>query len=467
MRRGEIAETRCDIDFHHPEYVGMVNRINSLTHTARIAEIISVPLSSGFAAGKDARSQPGDDSVPQIRPTQILADGEIDLSAAYGIAVESVADSAYLRSGEVLFNNTNSSSLVGKSAVFDLSLSAVCSNHVTRLSLREGIQPEFVAMVLNALQRRGFFARLCTNFNMQAGINSETLGNVRIPLPPYQERERLIAAMDAARAERRSKLAEAEGLLAGVDEYLREALGLAAAPAAGRRVFAVRQVDIGERMDAWFNNPRYDQLNARLDAMPVATAELGELLLSISSGATPSRNNQSLYADAGIRFLRILNIDNGEITETDLKYITDAVHNGELNRSQLAVDDVLMTITGRVGSAAVVQAEHLPANINQHIVRMRIDQTRCRPEFLSLWLNSKDGLELANRYVSGGTRAALDYQAIRKIRIPLPATLAEQDAIIGRVSAVRQQAATLRAEAETGWRAAGEWFEGEVLGHQR
>ena len=133
-------------------------------------------------------------------------------------------------------------------------------------------------------------------------------------------------------------------------------------------------------------------LNSRLDKADISTPNLGELLQSVSSGATPKRSDSSLYAQSGIRFLRILNVDDGEILDTDLKYITDEVHQGQLQRSQLADDDVLMTITGRVGSAAVVRDEHLPANINQHLVRMRIDTELCRPEFLSEWLNSPAGL---------------------------------------------------------------------------
>ena len=112
-----------------------------------------------------------------------------------------------------------------------------------------------------------------------------------------------------------------------------------------------------------------------------------DLLESIAGGATPRRSDDSLYADDGVRFFRILNVDDGEIVDQDLKYVTEAVHQGELSRSQLASGDVLMTITGRVGSAAVVGEEHLPANINQHIARLRINRERCRPEFLSEWLN--------------------------------------------------------------------------------
>ena len=159
------------------------------------------------------------------------------------------------------------------------------------------------------------------------------------------------------------------------------------------------------------------------------------------------RSDDSLYADSGIKFFRILNIDDGEIVDRELKYITEEVHEEYLSRSQLAHGDVLMTITGRVGSAAVAREEHLPANINQHIARLRVATARCRPEFLSEWLNCPAGQELSNRFVSGGTRAALDYGAIRGIRIPLP-NLPEQDRLLAAMDVARTERKVKLAEAD-------------------
>ena len=203
-----------------------------------------------------------------------------------------------------------------------------------------------------------------------------------------------------------------------------------------------------ERLDAWFNHPRYTLLNDRLDSAQVPTPHLREFLLSIAGGATPKRSDASLYTDSGVKFLRILNIDDGEIAERDLKYITDEVHQVDLARSQLVSGDVLMTITGRVGSAAVAHNEHLPANINQHIARLRVNTARCRPEFLSEWLNCSAGQELSNRFVSGGTRAALDYGAIRGIRIPLPEYLETQDRLLAAMDAARAERKAKLAEAD-------------------
>ena len=203
--------------------------------------------------------------------------------------------------------------------------------------------------------------------------------------------------------------------------------------------FAMKRGDAIDRLDTWFNHPRYEVTEARLEAASLHTPALGELLLSIAGGATPTRSDSTLYSDSGVKFLRIMNVEDGEINDRDLKYIADGVHRGELSRSKLSAGDVLVTITGRVGSAAVVSQELLPANINQHIARLRVDPKRCRPEFLSEWLNCPAGQELSNRPVSGGTRAALDYGSLRELRVPLPSSLDEQDRLLLAMRAARAE----------------------------
>ena len=224
------------------------------------------------------------------------------------------------------------------------------------------------------------------------------------------------------------------GIPTGPNTFFR----ISPAAAGSAQAFALKRGSTQGRLDARFHYD-HERLHSRLDLTPISTPKLAEVLLSIASGATPKRSDSSLYADSGVKFLRILNVEDGELLEKDTKYITDAVHEGDLRRSQLAAGDVLMTITGRVGSAAVVQDKHLPANINQHVVRLRVDTRRCRPEFLSAWLNCPTGLELSNLPVSGGTRAALDYGAIRNIRIPLPGSLQYQDELVHHMDTARAE----------------------------
>lgn len=146
--------------------------------------------------------------------------------------------------------------------------------------------------------------------------------------------------------------------------------------------------------------------------------EFGDVIESISGGATPLRANEEQYTDSGIKFLRIQNITPIGFDFSDVKYITETVHDNLLKRSQLAENDLLMTITGRIGTSAVVTESCLPANINQHIVRIRLKQG-VNPNFVAAYLNSPIGLLLSNRSVTGTTRLALDYESIKKIPIPI------------------------------------------------
>ena len=58
---------------------------------------------------------------------------------------------------------------------------------------------------------------------------------------------------------------------------------------------------------------------------------------------------------------------------SDAKFITLEVHNGMLKRSQLKKDDLVFTITGRIGSVAVVP-DNFEGNINQHSVKFHLKE---------------------------------------------------------------------------------------------
>lgn len=70
---------------------------------------------------------------------------------------------------------------------------------------------------------------------------------------------------------------------------------------------------------------------------------------------------------------------------------------------------------------------------------------------------------MSNRGVTGGTRVALDYNAIRAIEIPVP-SIAIQEQIVAEAHRRRDEARKLRAEAEQGWREAKAQFEAALLG---
>lgn len=137
-------------------------------------------MRSGFAAGRQDQAQGDEAAVPHLRPLNLNAWGELSISETKSVPASRVKEDDYLEQGEVLFNNTNSAEWVGKSTVFDLDTPCACSNHMTRISLNAGVEPHFVAALLNAFRGIGYFSALSTFFNNQAGINTSTLAALRM-----------------------------------------------------------------------------------------------------------------------------------------------------------------------------------------------------------------------------------------------------------------------------------------------
>ena len=107
------------------------------------------------------------------------------------------------------------------------------------------------------------------------------------------------------------------------------------------------------------------------------------------------------------------------LDDGDMVYIGKS-DDAELARSRLKANDVLLTITGvSYWKSAVVPSEYAGSNINQHSVRMTLRPGKLKPVFVSAFLNSRQGKMLSDQNITGGTRPALDYEAIKQFRIPL------------------------------------------------
>lgn len=187
------AKTRLDADFNSPRFEILRRAIErSSFHSADLRDLV-VSIRSGFAAGSKDQARDGVLSIPHLRPLNLNGYGELTLEGTKSVPRDNVSESELLKPGEVLFNNTNSAEWVGKTAVFDLNTDCVCSNHMTRLSVSSKIDSYYLAALLNALRGLGYFKALSTYFNNQAGINTATLGQLRIPVPPMDVQLRIAA----------------------------------------------------------------------------------------------------------------------------------------------------------------------------------------------------------------------------------------------------------------------------------
>ncbi len=393
--------------------------------------------------------------MPQIRPTQILPDGEIDLSDAYGIRIDDISIRDYLQNEEVLFNNTNSSAWVGKSAVFRETTPAVCSNHVTRLRVRKGIEPEFVAAVLNMLQEQQYFAHLATNFNNQAGINTATLASVRIPLPPPAQREELVLEIEAARAERKAKLVEADALLAGVDDFLLDVLGINLPSVDSRQVFAVGSQSVGKRVDPYFHLPKFARIQDALSE--IHSESLGSIAAFSKEIWRPENHDNPTF-----RYIEIstVNPKTGEAQFNEVP--TDKAPSRA--RMKVQADDIIVSLTRpNHGSIAYLGAEFEECVASTGFAIIRDVAFHVRRDYLWSVLRSQFSLDQMIQRASGGNYPAITETELGNITVPVP-SMETQEIIATEVQYRHQEARRLRGEAEAGWQAARRWFEAQLLG---
>lgn len=201
---------RVDADFHSPKFRAIREAIEHGIYPAEPLDELCCRFETGFAAGKQDQAFNYDLGAPHLRPLNLSIYGEISLEGTKFVPKVNLVKDDYCQKGEVLFNNTNSAELVGKSAVFDLDKPCACSNHMTRLGVREGISAEYLAALFNALRSTGYLGLLSTKFNNQAGINLDTLKPLLVPSPPEDIQKEIAAEAHRRRAEARHIRAEAE-----------------------------------------------------------------------------------------------------------------------------------------------------------------------------------------------------------------------------------------------------------------
>lgn len=173
----------------------------------------------------------------------------------------------------------------------------------------------------------------------------------------------------------------------------------------------------GGRFDAEFYRQEYMDLEEKIKSK--SPLKLMDFIISISSGATPDKKEAWKYytedKESGIPFLRVQNIKPDTTISNDFIYITKETHENMLKRSQVFENDLIITITGRLGTAAVAPKGFV-GNINQHSVVIKTKNLQTS-QALATFLNTSIGEKLNIRRATGGTRPALDYKALKSIPI--------------------------------------------------
>jgi restriction endonuclease S subunit len=104
-----------------------------------------------------------------------------------------------LKTNDIIFNNTNSSYLVGKSALFDEEGTFLYSNHLTRLRPnRRTVLPEWILFYLRYRWLHRDFERMCKKWINRAAISTEQLKNLEIPIKSLDIQKKVVEKVKSA-----------------------------------------------------------------------------------------------------------------------------------------------------------------------------------------------------------------------------------------------------------------------------
>ncbi len=155
---------------------------------------------------------------PVLRMNNISRTGQMDFTDLKFMDLPSSQYDRYLvRTGDVLFNRTNSVDLVGKTGVYRETKPVAYAGYLIRLRVNKESDPEFLSAYLNSAYSKKMLRGMCKSIIGMANINATEIQAMRTPHPPVElQREfaRRIAAVEKLKATQRAALAELDALFA-------------------------------------------------------------------------------------------------------------------------------------------------------------------------------------------------------------------------------------------------------------
>jgi type I restriction enzyme S subunit len=374
-------------------------------HTAVKLESVITEATSGFACGQRA-----DDGVIQLRMNNVTRRGELDWSSVLRVPSEMTdLESFALRSGDVLFNNTNSTELVGKTVYFDtFKEPVVFSNHFTRLrSDTTKLDPGYLALWLHKKFLDGLFAKICDRWVGQSAVRRSKLLGLEISLPLVTEQRQIATRL-------REQMAVIERARAAVQAQLDAAQILPSA--------LLRDIFTGHDTQSW---PR---------------KKIGEIAQVQSGYAFKS----DWFTDKGIRLLRNVNVAPGNTTWDDTAFLPEN-RRAEFPDYELHEGDIILSLDRPVVSGGLKLArltkQDLPALLLQRVGRFVL-KDGIDANFLHCFLQTAGFIRKITAHDQSLGVPHVSPKQIEEIEFPFP-TLAEQKKIAARLDTELTAARTL------------------------
>ena len=307
-------------------------------------------------------------------------------------------------------------------------------------------------------------------------INDDRLYKALIPIPPVAEQHRIVSAIDSVNMPLREYGSKEETLRilnTSFPENLKKSILQEAVqgklvpqdpsdePAEAllerirvekQRLIKEGKVKKDKRESVIFrrDNSHYEKRGSEVvcidDEIPFDIPELwswcrlNELCTKIGAGSTPT-GGKTIYVPEGIKFIRSQNVYNDGLKLNDISYITEEI-NAKKKGSIVRSKDILLNITGgSIGRCAVVPDDFDIANVNQHVMIIRLLEPKMR-HWIHTILISEYIQNLIMDVQVGVSREGLSATKLMNFLIPVP-PISEQNRILDFCSNISNRLSTL------------------------
>ena len=162
---------------------------------------------------------------------------------------------------------------------------------------------------------------------------------------------------------------------------------------------------------------------------------LKDITTKITKGTTPTSIGCK-FEKSGINFIKSESLVDGKtIDKSKFAFISERTHE-RLKRSQIEENDILFSMAGMfLGKTGIATAEVVPANTNQAVAIIRVDDTKANYEYVYYYLNQKSVIHTINTTSAQSAQPNINLKQIGKIKINLP-NRQKQDQIVSLLSAI-------------------------------
>jgi len=178
---------------------------------ATVGDVVAV---SQYGTSKKSNSEQR--GYPVLGMGNITYLGRIDLtSLSYVELSEEEFEALRLVPGDIIFNRTNSTELVGKTAQWNCKFDAVLASYLVKLKLKKKVLPDYFTALLNTRYYKRLFQERCKKAVGQSNISPTLLKEFPMlvpPLPLQQEFAKVVQKFERLRAQQREAQRQAEHL---------------------------------------------------------------------------------------------------------------------------------------------------------------------------------------------------------------------------------------------------------------